>query len=314
MSLVKLEHVSKTFKRDKGSTLYAVNDVSLTIDRGETVGLIGESGAGKSTIGRLALRLQTPDAGVITFEGQDLAELSKQSLSAVRARMTVVFQEPYQSLNPRMNVGEIVGEPLVIHERRLGRSERRQRVVDALEHVALGQTFLDRYPAELSGGQQQRVGIARAIVTRPSFVVLDEPTSSLDLSVRAQVLQLLGDLQKEFDLAYLFISHDIHSVEHLSSRLAVMYLGQIVEIGPAAAVFTDPLHPYTQALLSAALSADPDVKPARFLLRGEIPSPTNLPRGCFLHGRCPLGTDECTRAPVPLHHAVAAHEVACLKA
>jgi oligopeptide/dipeptide ABC transporter ATP-binding protein len=314
MALVSFKNVSKTYRRGDGSTLHAVSDVSLTINPGETVGLIGESGAGKSTIGRLALRLQDVDSGTITFGDKNLGKLSGKELRALRAEMTVVFQEPYQSLNPQMRVGDIVAEPLVIHARELSRQERLGRVANALDHVSLGTRFMDRYPRELSGGQQQRVGIARAIVTHPKFVVLDEPTSSLDLSVRAQVLQLLADLQQELQLAYLFISHDIQSIRHLSARLAVMYLGQIVETGSATSVFDNPRHPYTQALLSAALSANPDERPARFLLRGEIPSPTNLPRGCFLHGRCPIGSDKCSAAPVPLRTVAPQHEVSCIKA
>lgn len=312
-SLVHLKHVKKTFQRSSGGVIHAVNDVSFLIDSGETLGLIGESGSGKSTIGRIVLGLLQPDDGEIRFSGQDIMSLSKSELRDARADMTIVFQEPYASLNPRMSVGSIIEEPLVIHEKPLSREGRRARVIDALDHVALNESFYGRYPHELSGGQQQRVGIARAIVTRPRFVVLDEPTSSLDLSVRAQILQLLANLQEEFGLAYLFISHDIHSVEYFSARIAVMYFGQIVEVGQTSEVFASPQHPYTQALLSSSLSADPDVTRARFMLTGEIPSPTALPTGCFLYGRCPIGTAECARAPVRLHSVSKGQEVACIK-
>jgi oligopeptide/dipeptide ABC transporter ATP-binding protein len=312
--LVSVERVTKTFKRGRAATLHAVNDVSLAIEPGETLGLIGESGAGKSTVGRIVLRLHDADSGTVLFDGVDLARLGKRELQRMRSQMTMVFQEPYQSLDPRMRIQRIVEEPLVIHEPSLSRREREARVLETLEHVGLGNGFAGRYPHELSGGQQQRAGVARAIVTRPKFVVLDEPTSSLDLSVRAQVLQLLGTLQREFGLAYLLISHDVRSVEHLSSRLAVMYLGQIVETGPSAEVFQHPQHPYTRALLSAALSTDPEEASPRLELEGEIPSPTDLPPGCFLHGRCPIGDDACARAPVPLREVLPRRKVACIKA
>lgn len=293
--------------------MHAVNGVSFEIEAGETVALIGESGSGKSTVARLALRLYDPDSGIVGFDGKNLAELDKHELSQMRARMTIVFQEPYESLNPRQKIGNTIEEPLIIHRPDLTKAERYRQVIAALEHVALKESFHDLYPRELSGGQQQRVGIARAIVTRPTFIVLDEPTSSLDLSVRAQILQLLTDLQHEYNLAYLFISHDIHTAEYISDRICVMYLGQIVETGPAHEVFRDPQHPYTQALLSSTLSPDPRVTKERFLLGGEIPSATYLPSGCFLHGRCPIGTVECAATPVPLHRFSAKHSVACIK-
>ena len=313
MPLVRLGNVYKSFQRAGGPVVNAVNGVSFEISSGETLALIGESGSGKSTIARLALRLYELDAGTVQFDGRDLTTLSRDELRHLRADMTIVFQEPYESLNPRQRIGRTVEEPLVIHERELTAAERHARVVDALNHVALGENFYERYPHEISGGQQQRVGIARALVTRPRFIVLDEPTSSLDLSVRAQILQLLADLQDEFNLAYLFISHDIHTVEYVSDRICVMYLGQIVESGPTVEVFANPQHPYTQALLSSSLSADPRVKKERFLLGGEIPSATNLPPGCFLHGRCPIGDAGCASAQVPLHAYGATHEVACVK-
>jgi peptide/nickel transport system ATP-binding protein/oligopeptide transport system ATP-binding protein len=277
------------------------------------VALIGESGSGKSTIARLALRLHKPDSGLIEFDGIDLATLSEPEVRRLRSKMTIVFQEPYESLNPRQTIGLTIEEPLVIHEGDLSKQERHARVIDALNHVALDESLHGRYPHELSGGQQQRVGIARAIVTRPKLIVLDEPTSSLDLSVRAQILQLLEDLQSELNLAYLFVSHDIHTVEYISSHICVMYLGQIVEEGPAEQIIGNPQHPYTRALLSSTLSVDPRVKKERLLLGGEIPSATTLPAGCFLSGRCPIEMPECSLEPVPLHAYAADHKVACIK-
>jgi oligopeptide/dipeptide ABC transporter ATP-binding protein len=312
MSLVRLDDVTKTFRRG-GVAVHAVNGVTLEIEAGETVALIGESGSGKSTIARLALRLHEPDSGTIEFDGKDLSHHPKKQLRALRSQMAMVFQEPFESLNPRQRIGTTVAEPLLIHERDLSSEQRRTRVREALEQVALPDAYYDRFPHELSGGQQQRVGIARAIVTRPKFIVLDEPTSSLDLSVRAQILQLLARLRAELGLSYLFVSHDIHTVEYVANRIYVMYLGQVVETGTVVDVFRDPQHPYTQALLSATLSSDPRVKRDRVMLGGEIPSASRLPSGCFLHGRCPIGTDECAAARVPLHTFAPGHRVACIK-
>jgi oligopeptide/dipeptide ABC transporter ATP-binding protein len=315
MSLVRLERVEKHFARRSGEGfIHAVNGVSFTIAPRETVALIGESGSGKSTVGRLILRLLVPSFGHIFFEGQDLAQMDHRSMRNLRSRLQVVFQEPFESLNPRLRTGAIVEEPLVIHRRDLSSGERRRIVAETLEMVGLGAGFADRFPGQLSGGQQQRVGIARAIVTNPSLIVLDEPTSSLDLSVRAQILDLLARLQRELDVAYLFISHDIHTVEYVSDRILVMYLGQVVESGPAEDLFREPKHPYTQALLSASLPVDPELRKERIRLQGEPPSPTQLPRGCFLYGRCPIGTEECTTAPVPLRPVGPDHEAACIKA
>lgn len=313
MTLLALHQVAKTFRRDR-TAVYAVNGVTLDIGPGETLGLIGESGAGKSTVGRLALYLQEPDSGRVTFNGNDLSTLGPRDLRAMRARMTVVFQEPYQSLNPRMKIRDIVEEPLRIHEPQLSRRERSLRIRQTLEHVALPNSLAERYPHELSGGQQQRVGIARAIITMPQFIVLDEPTSSLDLSVRAQVLELLASLQSKFNLAYLFISHDVDSVRHLSSRVGVMYLGQIVELGPTEAVCAAPRHPYTQALLSASLSIDPECRPQRLRLAGEYPSPTELPAGCPLVGRCPIEIPPCATTAIELRPIAPDHSVACIRA
>jgi oligopeptide/dipeptide ABC transporter ATP-binding protein len=314
MSLVQLEGVHRTFQRGSGPLIRAVDDVSLSIERGETVALIGESGSGKSTLGRLILRLLDPDRGTIRFDGQDLGALDTDQMRAIRRRMTVVFQEPYESLNPRMTIGNIVSEPLEIHRPELNRRARRDLVLQALERVGLGDRHLRRFPSQLSGGQQQRVGIARAIVTEPDFIVLDEPTSSLDLSVRATVLQVLTDLQQELGLAYLFISHDIHTVEYLSDRIAVMYLGRVVETGSTEMIFDDPRHPYTRALLSARLSTDPDESLPRLRLSGDIGSPDRAPDGCVLYGRCPIGHAGCTERPIPLLPFQPGHDVACIEA
>lgn len=313
MPLVRLERVTKRFRAGRGQVVHAVNDVSLEIGYGETVGLIGESGSGKSTLARLLLRLQVPDAGRVVFADQDLSALDQAGLRRMRAQMTVVFQEPYESLNPRMTIGSNVEEPLRIHGVPAHRDQRHALVSETLERVALPRGVAEKYPKELSGGQQQRVGIARAIVTRPKFIVLDEPTSSLDVSVQAHILELLAQLQRDLNLSYLFISHDIHTVEYISERVAVMYLGQILETGPTRSVFDASAHPYTKALLSSSLSADPDVSRPRFLLQGEIPSPTEIPSGCPLYGRCPVALDACAQARVPLSDVSPGHGVACIR-
>ena len=294
--------------------MHAVNDISFEIDEGETFGHIGESGSGKSTVGRLLLGLLEPDRGSIRFDGQELTTMTHGERRRLRPQMSVVFQEPYESLNPRMSVGSIVAEPVVIQGLESSRTAVRSRVVAALESVHLDVSLAKRHPRELSGGQQQRVGIARAIITQPRFIVLDEPTSSLDVSVRAQILILLAELQEVFGLGYLFISHDIHTVEWISHRLGIMYLGQIVETGPRLALFENSRHPYTRALLSARLSVDPDVALSRFHLQKEIPDPTALPPGCFLSGRCPLEIEQCSAAPVPLEPTGPDHSVACIRA
>ncbi len=307
MPLVTLEDVRKTFRRGTRS-VYAVNGVSLTIEPGETVALIGESGSGKSTVGRLALGLIHPDDGRVLFDGMHLRRLERKALQHARQNMTIVFQEPFQSLDPLMSVGQIIEEPLRIHERSLPPAEREERVIHTMRRVILDPGLYDRRPRELSGGQQQRVGIARAIVTDPMFVVLDEPTSSLDLSVQAGILELLATLQEELELAYLFISHDIQTVDFFSDRVAVMYLGQVVEIGPKSSVLDNPRHPYTEALLFAALSADPDVRPPHTPLTGDIPSPTDLPEGCFFHSRCSYRSDpRCSTQSPPLRAVGPAH-------
>jgi oligopeptide/dipeptide ABC transporter ATP-binding protein len=313
MALLELDQVSRTFPVGHGQTVLAVDKLSLSVERSETVALIGESGSGKSTAGRLALRLLDPTEGSVRFDGRELGQLGRADMRRVRARLQVVVQEPFESLNPRLRVRSIVEEPLIIHGLEPDATKRRARVAETLEHVGLGADFGDRYPGELSGGQQQRVGVARAVVTDPSFVVLDEPTSSLDLSVRAQILQLLSRLQRELGMAYLFISHDIHTVRYVADRIVVMYLGRVVEVGTTEALSESPQHPYTKALLSSALSADPDEPTRPVMLDGDPTSPTERPSGCVLYPRCPIRIDACAAAPVPLRAVGPGHEAACIR-
>lgn len=271
MSLVEITDVVKTFapRQRGGDPVQALKGVSLSVDEGETVAVIGESGSGKSTLGKAALRLLEVDSGSIVVDGDDIGQLDPRRLRAKRADMQVVFQEPYESLNPRLAIGSIIAEPLQIHRPDLGTSEIRRQVVQTMERVGLPESAANRLPGELSGGQQQRVGIARAVISRPKFLVLDEPTSSLDLSIRAQVLSLLAELQQESAMAYLFVSHDMHTVEWISDRIAVMYLGEVVETAPTRQLFDRPEHAYTRTLLSARLSADPRDKHAYKAFAGD---------------------------------------------
>jgi oligopeptide/dipeptide ABC transporter ATP-binding protein len=290
--------------------IHAVDSVSFTIERGEVLGLVGESGCGKSTTGRLLLRLIEPSGGSIRFEGHDLTVLDPARLWATRQRMQIVFQDPFASLNPRMRVGSIIAEPLAIYGRADAAARRRQ-VAELLEVVGLPSAFAERYPHELSGGQRQRIGIAAALALRPSLIVADEPVSALDVSVQAQVLNLLMDLRRRFGLTYLFISHDLHVVLHMSDRVAVMYLGEIVEIGPREALHLTPKHPYTQVLLSAVPVPDPTLRRERIVPKGEVASPLAVPSGCRFHPRCPFAFDRC-RVERPLLQTVAGgHQAAC---
>ena len=309
MSVVRLEDVTKTFP-STGGTVHAVNGVSLSIAAGETLALIGESGSGKSTLGRLLLGLYRPDSGMMEFEGRDLTGLDTHELQRVREKLTVVFQEPDESLNPRMTIGQNIAEPLRIHAPALSRHERIDKVSEVLEAVSLPTDIVDRTPRQLSGGQQQRVGIARAIVTDPRFVVLDEPTSSLDLSVQSQIITLLGDLQQRLELSFLFITHDIHTVHYVADRIAVMYLGQVVETGPTDEVFNRPKHPYTLALLASTLTTNPRDELPKLKVTGEVPKPTDLPKGCLFYSRCPYRNDErCAEERPPLVETSPGHFV-----
>jgi oligopeptide/dipeptide ABC transporter ATP-binding protein len=308
--LVKQFAVGGTWLTRHRRVIRAVDGVSFALEPGETLGLVGESGCGKSTTGRLILRLIEPSAGHIRFEGRDLVTLSAHELWATRQRMQIVFQDPYGSLNPRMRVGRIIAEPLEIYSQ-ADAPGRRRRVAELLEVVGLDPGFAERYPHELSGGQRQRIGIAAALALQPSLIVADEPVSALDVSIQAQVLNLLMDLRRRFGLSYLFISHDLHVVLHMSDRVAVMYLGEIVEIGSREAIQREPKHPYTQVLLSAVPVADPTLRRERIVPKGEVASPLDVPEGCHFHPRCPMAFDRCrVERPAPRDVGVG-HQASC---
>ena len=293
----------------------AVDDVSFFVRRGETLGLVGESGSGKTTIGRCVLQLEKPTAGEVMFEGTDVTRVSREELRALRRRMQIIFQDPYSSLNPRMKVMDIVGEALTIHSLVRNKREYRMRVGDLLRQVGLNPEMANRYPHEFSGGQRQRIGVARALAVQPEFIVADEPVSALDVSIQAQLINLLKDLQQDLGLSYLMIAHDLAIVRHVSDRIAVMYLGKLMEVASWTNLYENPLHPYTTALLSAVPIPDPDIESGRdrIILQGGIPSPANPPSGCVFHTRCPIAVEECKHTVPQLREISPDHWAACLR-
>ena len=317
--LLRVENLVKHFPIEQGiilqkqtGSVHAVDGITFDVYQGETLGLVGESGCGKSTTGRTILQIFRPTSGSVIFDGVDLVNLKGRELRPMRRKMQMIFQDPYPSLNPRMTVGEIVGEPLIIHNVARG-SEIEDRVASLLGIVGLNPSFANRYPHEFSGGQRQRVGVARALALQPSFIVCDEPISALDVSIQAQVVNLLEDLQKQFNLTYLFIAHDLSMVRHISARVAVMYLGVIVELADRDELYLEPLHPYTQALLSAAPIPDPiaDARRERVILEGDVPSPVNPPSGCRFRTRCPIAEAICAEWQPDFREMKPGHFVAC---
>ena len=293
----------------------AVDGISFQVKRGETFGLVGESGCGKTTTGRCILQLYKPTAGQIIFDGEELSTLSTRQMRAKRREMQVIFQDPYSSLNPRMTAGNIIGEPLIVHSLVANKAEYRERVAELLQNVGLNPYMADRFPHEFSGGQRQRIGVARALSVSPKFIVADEPVSALDVSIQAQIINLLEELQEQFGLTFLFIAHDLSVVRHISDRVGVMYLGHLVELADRNEIYVNPLHPYTKALLSAVPIPDPvlDAQRERVLLTGEVPSPLNPPSGCVFHPRCPIAIDDCSANIPELREVEPRHWASCLR-
>lgn len=315
--LLKVKELKKYFPIRGGvfsreiDKVYAVDDITFDVRSGETLGLVGESGCGKSTTGRAILRLIEPTSGEVWFEDKLVTALDKKSLRSLRKEMQIIFQDPYASLNPRMTVGDIIGEALVIHNLAKGK-EKENKIAHLLETVGLGAEHIRRYPHEFSGGQRQRIGIARALAVNPKFIVADEPVSALDVSIQAQVINLLEELQKKFHLTFLFIAHDLSVVEHISDRIAVMYVGKIVELAPGNILYKNPQHPYTEALLSAVPIPDPTIKRKRIILEGDVPSPIRPPSGCRFHTRCPIRVPDCSVIEPKLKEIAPGHQVSCL--
>ncbi len=311
--LIRIHELQKFFNLGGGQILRAVNDFSLTISRGETVGVVGESGCGKSTAGRTIMRLYEPTGGSVSFEGRNIYELSGARLKALRRDMQMIFQDPYASLNPRMTIMDIIGEALDIHKLAHSRAERKRKVEQLLDLVGLNPAYSSRYPHEFSGGQRQRIGIARALAVNPKFIAADEPISALDVSIQAQVVNLLQDMQRKMGLTYLFIAHDLSMVKHISDRIAVMYLGKIVELAESSDLYARPLHPYTRALMSAIPIPDPEAeqKRERIVLSGDLPSPVHPPSGCQFHTRCPIATEKCKHDEPKLLEIRTGHYASC---
>lgn len=316
--LVRVEHLQKYFPIKRGliqrtvGYVKAVDDISFQVYQGETLGLVGESGCGKTTTARVILQLQRPTAGAVYFQGRNLVTLKGEALRRMRTQMQIIFQNPYSSLNPRMTVGRMLMEPMIVHGIAKGK-EAEERAAHLLQMVGLNPYFVNRFPSEFSGGQRQRIGIARALSLNPSFVICDEPISSLDVSIQSQIVNLLKRLQRELKLTYLFISHDLRMVRYISDRMAVMYLGKIVELGPSNAVCTQPLHPYTQALWSAVPIPDPVIEEGRqrIVLEGDVPSPVNPPQGCRFNTRCPRVMEVCRHVAPELRELAQGHWAAC---
>ncbi|TCM97199.1 peptide/nickel transport system ATP-binding protein/oligopeptide transport system ATP-binding protein [Paenibacillus sp. BK033] len=311
--LVRVNNLRKFFNLGGGNILKAVNEIDFSIAKGETVGVVGESGCGKSTAGRTILRLYEPTSGNVTFNGEDIYKLKGAKLKQMRRDMQMIFQDPYASLNPRMTITDVIGEALDIHGLAGSRAERKRRVEDLLDLVGLNPDHATRYPHEFSGGQRQRIGIARALAVDPKFIIADEPISALDVSIQAQVVNLMQDLQRKMGLTYLFIAHDLSMVKHISDRVAVMYLGKIVELAESGELYNSPAHPYTRALLSANPIPDPEIEATRerIVLAGDLPSPINPPAGCQFHTRCPMATDKCKTVEPKLVEVKKGHYASC---